>query len=98
MDFVKTAKNKKIICWDCKKELKLESDKIQKGKMLIYENEGKKITVFKCEKCFSKSRELKNFQPCEVYSRIVGYLRPIQSWNLGKREEFLARKLYRIKN
>jgi hypothetical protein len=25
---------------------------------------------------------------CDVYSRIVGYFRPIQSWNSGKREEF----------
>jgi len=28
----------------------------------------------------------------EVYSRIVGYYRPIQSWNNGKREEFGDRK------
>ena len=27
-------------------------------------------------------------QPCEVYSRIVGYLRPIDQWNKGKQEEF----------
>ena len=30
--------------------------------------------------------------PCEVYSRVVGYLRPVQSWNKGKREEFSLRK------
>ncbi len=29
---------------------------------------------------------------CEVYSRVVGYLRPVQSWNKGKREEFSLRK------
>jgi anaerobic ribonucleoside-triphosphate reductase len=29
--------------------------------------------------------------PCEVYSRIVGYLRPIQAWNDGKRQEFRER-------
>ena len=33
--------------------------------------------------------------PCEVYSRIVGYLRPVQNWNKGKRQEFLERKTYR---
>ncbi len=27
-------------------------------------------------------------QKCEVYSRIVGYFRPIQNWNPGKRQEF----------
>ncbi len=30
--------------------------------------------------------------PCEVYSRIVGYLRPVQNWNAGKKEEFKNRK------
>jgi anaerobic ribonucleoside-triphosphate reductase len=34
---------------------------------------------------------------CEVYSRIVGYLRPIQNWNKGKQQEFQERKTYRIK-
>jgi anaerobic ribonucleoside-triphosphate reductase len=28
----------------------------------------------------------------EVYSRIVGYYRPVQNWNRGKREEFSQRK------
>lgn len=30
----------------------------------------------------------------EVYSRVVGYFRPIQQWNDGKREEFDQRKLF----
>lgn len=25
---------------------------------------------------------------CEVYSRVVGYIRPIQNWNPGKLQEF----------
>ncbi len=33
-------------------------------------------------------------QPCEVYSRVVGYLRPVSQWNEGKQEEFIARKEY----
>ena len=35
--------------------------------------------------------------PCEVYSRIVGYLRPVQNWNKGKRQEFEDRKTYDVK-
>lgn len=31
---------------------------------------------------------------CEVYSRIVGYLRPVQQWNFGKKEEFKERKVF----
>ena len=31
-------------------------------------------------------------QKCEVFSRIVGYYRPVQLWNSGKKEEFRFRK------
>ncbi|RLG33171.1 ribonucleoside triphosphate reductase [Methanosarcinales archaeon] len=30
----------------------------------------------------------------EVYSRVVGYLRPVMQWNKGKREEFKLRKTF----
>ena len=33
-------------------------------------------------------------QRCEVYSRVVGYLRPIAQWNNGKRAEFDDRKTF----
>jgi anaerobic ribonucleoside-triphosphate reductase len=33
---------------------------------------------------------------CEVYSRIVGYLRPVQDWNKGKQQEFVERKTYAV--
>lgn len=33
---------------------------------------------------------------CEVYSRIVGYLRPVSQWNAGKEAEFYKRKNYKI--
>ena len=32
----------------------------------------------------------------EVYSRCCGYLRPVDGWNLGKRQEFSERKTYKI--
>ncbi len=31
---------------------------------------------------------------CEVYSRVVGYLRPVNQWNKGKQREFIDRVLY----
>ena len=31
---------------------------------------------------------------CEVYSRVVGYLRPVQQWNEGKQEEWCDRKTF----
>lgn len=36
-------------------------------------------------------------QPCEVYSRIVGYLRPLSQWNRGKQEEYKKRKEFKVK-
>ncbi len=35
-------------------------------------------------------------QPCEVYSRAVGYLRPVSQWNDGKRSEFQDRKTFEV--
>ena len=38
-----------------------------------------------CPKCVIE-------QKCEVYSRIVGYIRPVEQWNAGKNEEYKDRK------
>ena len=35
-------------------------------------------------------------EACEVYSRIVGYIRPVNQWNKGKQAEFKARKTFKI--
>ena len=35
-------------------------------------------------------------QECEVFSRVVGYLRAVKSWNKGKVEEFKNRKLFKF--
>jgi len=43
---------------------------------------------FKCPKCVID-------QPCEVYSRIVGYLRPVAQWHKGKRQEYAERKAFK---
>ena len=45
---------------------------------------------FICPKCLIA-------QPCEGYSRVVGYIRPVQQWHLGKREEFKDRLVYKVK-
>jgi len=35
-------------------------------------------------------------QKTEIYSRVVGYYRPVQNWNKGKREEFAHRKTFNM--
>jgi len=44
---------------------------------------------FTCPKCLVE-------QPCEVYSRVVGYLRPVSQWHFGKQEEFRLRKTFKV--
>ena len=34
--------------------------------------------------------------PCEIYSRITGYLRPVKQWNDAKQSEFLHRQMFKI--
>ncbi len=42
---------------------------------------------FNCPKCEDE-------QPCEVYSRVVGYLRPVRQWNKGKQSEYSERVMF----
>lgn len=32
--------------------------------------------------------------PCEIYTRVMGYLRPVSAYNLGKKSEFYSRKYF----
>jgi ribonucleoside-triphosphate reductase len=45
---------------------------------------------FQCPRCKAQSVE----QECSVFSRIVGYLRPVDQWNSGKQEEYNSRCLF----
>ena len=48
----------------------------------------------KCDVCFKKDAVLRNYQDCEVYSRVVGYLRPVAQWNDGKQSEYAQRRTF----
>lgn len=43
-----------------------------------------------CPVCKSEGKNTE----CEVYSRVVGYLRPVNQWNRGKQQEFHDRKTF----
>lgn len=36
-------------------------------------------------------------QPCEVWTRVMGYHRPVSSFNVGKKGEFAERKCFEEK-
>lgn len=86
----------KKVCHDCKKEIKIKNKELIGAKRLIYDDNGEKIAIFKCNACFEKNPGLTNFRECEVYSRIVGYLRPVKQWNVGKIREYKERKEYKF--
>ena len=87
--------NKKHLCYDCGGKIEIEGGEIKNGVRAVYDKSGKKISIFKCDNCFAQNKGLENFQKCEVYSRVVGYLRPIGQWHVGKQREFEERKEYR---
>jgi len=45
-----------------------------------------------CPTCKSNNK----ITECEVYSRVVGYIRPVNQWNKGKQQEFVDRKTFDI--
>jgi ribonucleoside-triphosphate reductase len=79
----------KFICHDCGRTLKKDEEYV------AYTVE--KETFLKCKSCFQKDHVLRNYQKTEVYSRIVGYIRPLQQWNGGKQEEFKDRQEFALK-
>jgi ribonucleoside-triphosphate reductase len=91
----------KYKCHDCGKEIIIKDKEIQNGVLLKYKQGNKQMgkekeyDVFKCNECYAKNKSLQSFQPCEVYARIVGYLRPVQQWNEGKKQEFKDRVNYK---
>jgi len=93
MEFVKNAKNNNF-CHDCKKEIEIEGEDIKNGVQLVYNDNGEKINILKCNECFAENKALNNFKKCEVYSRVVGYIRPVQQWHKGKKQEYDERQEY----
>lgn len=93
-----SKKIEKNYCDLCNIELKLKDEEILNGYRLVYDiGDNRKVTVFRCKKCYEKDQTLSNHQECEVYTRIVGYLRPVKHFNPGKQQEFKERKTFKIK-
>ena len=88
-------------CHDCKIPVKVICKANENGEIVISGGAVYNMKIgtpsierkfFKCNECFQKDNILRNYQPCEVYSRVVGYIRPVKQWNRGKIEEFKQRK------
>ena len=45
----------------------------------------------KCPQCYHKDKVLRHYRATDVYSRTVGYLRPVGAWNGAKQQEHKLR-------
>lgn len=52
--------------------------------------------LMKCDGCYEKNPV---FNPkTQVYSRVVGFLTPVQNWNNGKKAEWKSRKTFTVES
>ena len=59
-----------------------DKETIRRGFLYYWANEEKPPTI--------------KVIPCEVFSRIVGYIRPLRNWNVGKKREWADRQVYDV--
>jgi hypothetical protein len=86
----------KTICMDCEKEFVINIERIAPDQLEIKDGViAKRYNEYmcKCPECFEKNKTFGT--DTEVYSRVVGYLRPVNSWNQAKKNEFHDRKMYK---
>lgn len=86
-------------CHDCGNEVEVVAHVEDDGKLIVtggavYKPWNEQIFFVKCDSCFTKVPVLQDYQPVEVYSRVVGYLRPVKQWNSGKQAEFYQRQVF----
>jgi len=84
-------------CHDCGQSVQVtataKADGIHVEGGGVYEPHNDRFLI-KCDGCHAKDPVLRNYQDCEVYSRVVGYLRPVNQWNDAKAAEFNDRKTF----
>ena len=52
------------------------------------------VDRYKCIDCYETEPNIS--QRCLVYSRVVGYLSPVNQWNKGKAQEYKQRKVFKV--
>lgn len=90
----------KGVCCDCNSEVEIQAHIL--GDSIVIDGGAvfappaawnhQDMYMFKCQKCFEK--DSKFYPKTEVYSRVVGYMRPVSQWNDGKKAEFDTRKTF----
>ena len=87
-------------CHDCKENVTVKVDVDNDTGKFVVSGGGVRYMptienpLFKCDKCLAISNVFTEYQPCEIFTRVCGYLRPTQSFNPGKKAEFRDRVNY----
>jgi len=89
-------------CHDCGKEVEVSVTLVD-GKIEIAGGAVYKVKqrydeewILKCDKCFRKDKTLRDYKVCEIFTRVVGFLTPVNQWNKGKQAEFAQRKEFKV--
>lgn len=82
-------------CIDCGKKFTFEFERTSETGLnmkngVIARKKSNREFMCKCDECFQKNDKFGG--DTEVYSRVVGYLRPVSAWNDAKQSEFKMRK------
>lgn len=85
-------------CHDCKCEVNGTAYHDDKGywtdiPFWFFEEAG---PFCKCESCYEVEPRLTNYQPIEVFTRTVGYIRPVKQFNPGKKAEWKDRVFFKV--
>jgi anaerobic ribonucleoside-triphosphate reductase len=87
-------------CQSCSKEVKVfvwaRDMGVEGTGGIIVGKELDALPEFKCMECLNRDGGRISPTRTEVYSRVVGYLRPVKGYNKGKKEEFHMRKNYKL--
>ena len=111
-EYFKKAKSNHIAfqgyCHSCKQLTTVTIDLEDDGKLKIkggavyfpdvipIDEEQIQDFFIKCDLCFKNDPVLRDYQPCQVWSRVVGFYRPVNSFNKGKVQEMKMRKNYKL--
>lgn len=84
-----------IFCDKCEREITEVNGELVDGKCLKFKDGEYEYFVNRCNECYERNQSLSNYKKCEVYSRVVGYMRPTSQWNKGKQKEYEDRKEFK---
>lgn len=86
-------------CDKCNKEIQ-EVDlgnglELLDAKCLKFKDESGEYLVVRCDQCYAKDTSLTNYKKTEVFSRVCGYMRPVNQWHKGKQQEYSDRVIFK---